>query len=98
MFDLYGGPARLERALAGERASFYADPAFLPVKATLALRRPAPDANPSHPYFRRTNPFTLVYDEIEALWAPIAERDDWSGFYRKLTEIETIREAYGLNL
>ena len=38
----------------------------------------------------------VTYDEIEALWAPIAGRDDWTGFYRKLTEIETMRQAYGL--
>ena len=37
---------------------------------------------------------TLLYDEIEELWAPIAERDDWSLFEAKLAEIEEVRLAY----
>ena len=36
-----------------------------------------------------------VIDEMEALWAPIAERDDWSEFHRVLGEIDEMREAYG---
>lgn len=96
MFDLYAGPARLAKALAGERASFYAHPAFEPVKAMLEARKPGARANPAHPYFARSAPFTLLYPDIEALWEPIAARDDWSAFYAKLTEIETIRAAYAL--
>lgn len=96
MFDLYAGPARLEKAISGERAAFYAHPTFEPVHAALEARKPAGSRNRSHPYFQRSNPFSLVYDEIEALWAPIAERDDWSAFYRKLTEIESVRDAYRL--
>lgn len=96
MFDLYGGRERVTKALKGERGAFYARPDFEPIRAALSVRPVSPAANLSHPYFQRINPFTLVYDDIEALWAPIAERDDWSAFYRKLTEIETVREAYGL--
>lgn len=96
LFDLYGGPERLSKAVSGERAGFYARPEFEPVRAALMTRTPSRQANLSHPYFRRTNPFTLVYDEIEALWGPIAQRDDWSAFYRKLTEIESVQDAYGL--
>lgn len=96
MFDLFAGPARLEKALAGERAEHYRHPTFEPVRAAIAMRKPSPRAKPDHAYFRRPGPHNLVYDEIEALWAPIAERDDWTGFYRKLTEIETVRDAYGL--
>jgi hypothetical protein len=62
----------------------------------LEARKPGSKANLAHPYFARANPFTLLYPDIEALWAGIAERDDWSAFYAKLTEIETIREAYAL--
>jgi uncharacterized protein YdiU (UPF0061 family) len=99
MFDLYGGRERMVQALKGERGAFYCRPDFDVIRALLTSRRGglSPEANPSHPYFQRPNPFTLVYEEIEALWAPVAERDDWSGFYRKLGEIETVREAYGLS-
>jgi uncharacterized protein YdiU (UPF0061 family) len=96
MFDLYAAPARLRRALSGPRASFYAAPEFEPVRQLLANRRLSNLAHPDHPYFQRTEPTTLLYDEIEALWAPIAERDNWSAFYAKLTAIETVRDAYRL--
>jgi uncharacterized protein YdiU (UPF0061 family) len=96
MFDLYAAPLRLPRALAGPRASHYARPEFEPVRNLLSTRQLAPDARPEHPYFQRLEPITLLYDEIEALWAPIAERDDWSAFYAKLTSIEAVRDAYGL--
>ncbi len=36
------------------------------------------------PYFERRTPVSLVIEEVEALWAPIAERDDWSLFEAKL--------------
>ena len=36
----------------------------------------------------------MLIEEMEALWAPIAEADDWSAFYRVLGEIEEMREAY----
>jgi len=36
----------------------------------------------------------MLIDEMEALWAPIAERDDWSDFHRVLGEIEQMRQAY----
>jgi uncharacterized protein YdiU (UPF0061 family) len=98
MFDLYGGRERIVKALKGERGQLYARPDFDEIRATLTIRRLAREANLGHPYFQRTNPFTLLYDDIEALWEPIAARDDWSAFYRKLTEIEVVREAYGLGV
>ncbi|CAN1563562.1 COG0397 Uncharacterized conserved protein [Rhabdaerophilaceae bacterium] len=96
MFDLFGGAERLAKAMHGDRACHYEHPSFSALRPLLEVRRPAPDAKVSHPYFARIAPFLLVHDEIEALWAPIAERDDWSRFYAKLTEIDQVREAYGL--
>ncbi len=37
----------------------------------------------------------MLIDEMEALWAPIAESDDWSEFHRVLGEIDEMRDAYG---
>jgi len=31
---------------------------------------------------------------MEALWAPIAEADDWTAFNEALGEIEHLRQAY----
>jgi hypothetical protein len=36
----------------------------------------------------------MLIEEMEALWAPIAESDDWSAFTAALTEIEDMRLAY----
>ena len=36
----------------------------------------------------------MLIDEMEALWAPIAEGDDWSEFHRVVGEIEQMRQAY----
>lgn len=46
-----------------------------------------------HPYFHAA-PCTLLSEEVEALWAPIAESDDWGPLYAKLEAIEVMRQAY----
>jgi hypothetical protein len=38
----------------------------------------------------------MLIDEVEALWAPIAEADDWSPLEEKLARIEAARVAYAL--
>ena len=45
-------------------------------------------------YFAGEAPCTMLIEEVEALWAPIAERDDWGPFRAKLGEIEAMRVAY----
>jgi hypothetical protein len=37
----------------------------------------------------------MLIDEVEAIWAPIAEDDDWSLFYAKIDDIAVMRDAYG---
>ncbi len=95
MFDLHGGSARLEKARNGPRAALYARPDFVALGTALGKRRLAPEARPDHPYFRGGEPVTLVYEEIEALWAPIASEDDWRLFEQKLEDIDRVRVAHG---
>jgi hypothetical protein len=38
----------------------------------------------------------MLLDDMEAIWAPIAERDDWRLFHETLAEIAEMREAYGV--
>jgi hypothetical protein len=95
MFDLYGGASRLEKALGGPRATLYAGAEFAPAIALWRDRAAAPDARLESAYFGADEPEGLLYDEIEALWEPIAERDSWIGFAAKLTGIERVRLAYG---
>jgi uncharacterized protein YdiU (UPF0061 family) len=95
-FDWFGGPASQRRALNGPRGGLYGGEAFLAFRALLADRAPDRPERLSHPYFARLDPEELLYEEIEALWAAIAERDDWAPFAAKLARIETAREAWGL--
>ena len=83
--DWIGGGASAARAAASPQAALYAQPAFAELRAGLDARA---SALPTHPYFERPRPVSLLIEDVEALWAPIAERDDWSLFEAKLAEIE----------
>ncbi|HEY5009242.1 MAG TPA: protein adenylyltransferase SelO family protein, partial [Caulobacteraceae bacterium] len=96
-FDWFGGANSEDRALAGPRASLYRGEQALAFRAVLkdfAMMRPERLADA---YFARSEPEELLYDEIEAMWAPIAERDDWTAFNAKLAAIERARIAWGLS-
>ena len=41
-------------------------------------------------------PPTLLIEDVEALWAPIAEADDWTAFDAKIRAIAALREALDL--
>ena len=44
-----------------------------------------------------TQPCDLLYDEIEAIWAAIDERDDWQPLVEKLDQIDLLRLALSQN-
>lgn len=90
MFDFHSGAARWERLPESPAAGFYAGAEFERLREALAGRQPA---RKPHAYFERREPVTLLYDDIEALWKPIDEADDWSGFHAKLAAIEMVRAA-----
>lgn len=91
-FDWRGGDG--SRAMRSPAAEHYRGPAFEALSYLLSEYPAADDANLDHPYFARETPRTMLIDEMEALWAPIAERDDWSALYAALDEIEEMRQAY----
>jgi uncharacterized protein YdiU (UPF0061 family) len=80
-FDWFGGTPR---AVYGE--------AFAPVRAALEDYKPRTGAKLDHPYFAR-HPCTMLIEEVEALWAPIAARGDWSAFTAKIADIRSMGEA-----
>ena len=90
--DWFCGVASEARAKASPLAALYADAAFAPVKAQILARAPVRPERLSHAIFQRAAP-SLVVDEVEALWAPIAEADDWSAYAAKLADIEALRLA-----
>jgi len=91
-FDWRGGDA--DRAMRSSAAGHYRSEAFAGLKHLIAAHPRADDANLAHPYFARATPRTMLIDEMEALWAPIAESDDWSALHAALNEIEVMRQAY----
>jgi uncharacterized protein YdiU (UPF0061 family) len=93
-FDWRGGMLSERRAAASPAAAHYAGNDFAPVRELLAQFEPTATANLDHPYFARATPRTMLIDEMEALWAPIAADDDWGGFEAALGEIAQMREAY----
>jgi uncharacterized protein YdiU (UPF0061 family) len=94
-FDWFGGLASETRALTGPRAALYGGEAFTAFRRLLGGREPDRPERLGDPYFARPEPEELLYDEIEALWAQIAERDDWSAFDAKLAAIEAARLGWG---
>ena len=95
-FDWRGGGQSVERAAKSPAAQFYADAAFVPIADALEGFEPADDVNLDHPYFARSEPRTMLIETMEAIWAPITERNDWTLFYSTLAEIAQMREAYGV--
>jgi uncharacterized protein YdiU (UPF0061 family) len=47
----------------------------------------------THPYWSDADPCSMHIDEVEAIWAAIAERDDWQPFNDKVTAIRRMGEA-----
>ena len=92
-FDWRGGVLSQTRALQGPAAGFYSGEAFDTLHALIAARTPL--AGPDHPYFARSVPRTMLIDEVEAIWTPIAEHNDWTGFAQALGEIDAMARAYG---
>jgi uncharacterized protein YdiU (UPF0061 family) len=47
-----------------------------------------------HRYFQQEKPETLLIDEIEDLWAPIASDDNWEPFNNKIERLRNFRGIY----
>jgi uncharacterized protein YdiU (UPF0061 family) len=91
-FDWFCG--REERALAGPRADLYAEPPFEEFRQRLAGYEAERPERLEHPYFAQAEPEELLIDQIEALWAAIADSDDWTPFETKLAGIEMARQGW----
>ncbi len=91
-FDWFGGAASAARAEQAPAAALYHDADFAPIRERLVAFVPVRPERLSHPYFAG-EPCTMLIDEVEALWAPIAAHDDWSALSMKLEAISSMREA-----
>lgn len=97
-FDWYGGTRSTHRAEKSPSANLYVQAAFHPVRDALNAFDAASEDTLDHPYFERRTPCTMLIEEVEALWAPIAAEDDWTAFEAKLAEIRSMAEAYAADL
>jgi serine/tyrosine/threonine adenylyltransferase len=93
-FDWFCGDE--DRAMRGARGELYGGEAFAEFRRLLKGFEPEGPERLEEAYFAAPEPQELLYDEIEAIWAGIAERDDWSAFNAKLAAIEAARTAWGL--
>jgi uncharacterized protein YdiU (UPF0061 family) len=84
------------RAMGGARAELYGGEAFTTFRALLAGFEADRPERLAHPFFAALEPEELLVDEVEALWAAIAERDDWSPLAEKLARLEGARVGWGL--
>jgi hypothetical protein len=94
-FDWYGGAAATPRAMRSPEAARYREPHGL--LDDLARYAPRDPSRQHHAYFARASPCTMLIDEVEAIWTPVAERDDWSMLASKLEKIAAMREAHAFD-
>ncbi|WP_424022214.1 protein adenylyltransferase SelO family protein [Polymorphobacter fuscus] len=87
-FDWRGGVRRGD----SPADAIYAGPAFTGFVAAVAAYA---GAAPAHDYWADAGPCTLLIDEVEAIWAPIAAADDWSALTAKVGAIRRMGEAMG---
>lgn len=94
-FDWFCG--QTDRALAGPRAKIYRSEPAEAFRALLSAYEADRPERLAHPYFSRPEPEELLYDEIEAIWARIADGDDWSAFEAKVSSIRAAGQAWGFS-
>ena len=93
-FDWFCGEE--SRALAGVRGDLYASESFAEFRRRISEYQAERPERLANAYFAQPEPEELLVDQIEALWTPIAQADDWSAFHAKLAGIETARRAWAL--
>ncbi|MBL8628162.1 MAG: YdiU family protein [Rhodospirillaceae bacterium] len=96
-FDWYGGLRSQARAASSPVAAHYASPEFAAVKTLLAQYTTANPERLSHRYFAGVRPCTLLIDEIETIWAAIADHDHWKPLTDKVAAIAEMSQAFDVN-
>lgn len=61
----------------------------------LAVALASYEGDAAHAYWNEPGPQAMLIDEVEAIWAAIAERDDWAPLHAKLAALKRMGEALG---
>lgn len=93
-FDLFATSAKSARVQDSPRKAFYQDALFDDLAAQLEEFECVPLSEDQQRYFEEQEPCELTHPQVQAIWAPIHERDDWSAFCGKIAQIEAARRAY----
>ncbi len=91
--DWFGGKASEARAATSPIADAYGGEAFAPVRAILTSAESDRPERLDHPYFDRPSPPDMLIDEVEDIWAAIAEREDWSVLNAKVDDLRLMGDA-----
>ena len=86
-FDWAGGSRRAPSPV----DHLYSADSFAAFTSAIADYRPLRAM--THDYWRSNAPCTMHIAEVEAIWAPIAEHDDWSALNAKITAIRAMGAA-----
>ena len=90
--DAWGGRLA-ERAGASPSQGWYRGPRFDELVAVLAGFDPLPHATVPLPALADGTPIGLHIDTVEALWDPIARKDDWAPLHAHVAEIRRLGAA-----
>lgn len=93
-FDWFCGDLSQDRAARSPQSNLYSDDRFRVIRDKISDYSPARPERLSSSYFNAERPVDLFTETVEALWAPIAERDDWDPLNAHLQHIEDARLAY----
>lgn len=92
-FDWFGGGASKERAIAGPEAHRYKKDSYKDLMDALTGYEPSDPHALNHAYFLGNGPEMMLIEEVEALWAHIADGDNWQPLYDKIDRIREMGEA-----
>lgn len=95
-FDLFAGAPTSARVKDSPRSAFYQGEHFDKLAAQLNEFDCASLSEEQQNYFEAQEPCELNHAVVQAIWAPIHERDDWSAFCGKIAQIEAARRAFAL--
>lgn len=84
------------RALTRPNLAIYNSRQFIDLRKLLNNYQPERPKRLQHEYFAAETPQTLLIDQVESLWQPIAENDDWQEFEQIIIRIGQARLAYDI--